>query len=154
MGEITSRRREAECMGWRERQESVEETMETSGANGVKMRLSVPATFEHDVMIRDTVDSFLSDDMDRRIYHLKDARTYAIRNQRPGGDRPAERRAPLAKVITSIGDTLNQRGLFSMMNPVQLAFLVSAFLLLPWLLSEYVRAWRELIREIIAHVTQ
>lgn len=41
-----------------------------------------------------------------------------------------------------------------MMNPVQLAFLVSAFLLLPWLLSEYVRAWRELIREIIAHVTQ
>ena len=71
MGEITARRRESECMGWREQQESVEETMETIGANEVKTRLSSPAPFEHDVMIRDTVDSFLSDDMDRRIYHLK-----------------------------------------------------------------------------------
>lgn len=41
-----------------------------------------------------------------------------------------------------------------MMDPIQLAFLVSAFLLLPWLVWEYVLAWRELIREIIAHVTQ
>lgn len=41
-----------------------------------------------------------------------------------------------------------------MMDPIQLSFLVSAFLLLPWLLHEYVRAWRELIREIIEHVTQ
>lgn len=71
MGEITARRRESECMGWREQQESVEETMETIGANEVKTRLSSPATFERDLMIRNTVDSFLSDDMDRRIYHLK-----------------------------------------------------------------------------------
>lgn len=71
MGEITARRRESECMGWREQQESVEETMETTGANEVKTRLSSPATFERDLMIRNTVDSFLSDDMDRRIYHLK-----------------------------------------------------------------------------------
>ena len=41
-----------------------------------------------------------------------------------------------------------------MMDSVQLAFLVSAFLLLPWLVWEYALAWRELIREVIAQFTR
>lgn len=71
LGEITARRRESECMGWREQQTSVEDELETSAGRLAQVKLAIPASFEHELTFHDLIDRFITDDVDRRIYHLK-----------------------------------------------------------------------------------